>query len=228
MVNLLIIDRNLNNIKNIINNVISKNKNIKISRIVDCNKELDEKIENFDVMLVNTNLDIEKIFKQIGNDEKFYNSILVVTPNFRNVEKIIGSKFIYDYIIDGTNYEEIGYKINKMIESKDIESKRKKIIDELKHIGYNLEYVGTNYLVDTILELYENRENMLDNLQREIYPLIAKKYNKSIHNVKCNINRATECMYYACESERLKKYFGFYDDSKPTAKVVMFTVLNKI
>jgi len=40
--------------------------------------------------------------------------------------------------------------------------------------------------------------------------------------------RATECMYYECDSERLKRYFGFYDDKKPTAKTVIFTVLSKI
>lgn len=227
LVNMLIADKNLNNVKNIINNVISKNKNIKLSKIINSEGEMDE-LENYDVMLLNTDLDLSKILKNIKNIENYCNSILVITPNFKNVEDIIGNKMIYDYIIDGTNASEISYKISKMIETKDKENKRKEIIKELKYIGYNLEYVGTNYLADTILEIYSSKDQMRDNLQKEIYPIISQKYNKTVHNIKCNINRATDCMYYECDSERLKKYFGFYDDAKPTAKIVAFTVLNKI
>ena len=227
LVNMLIADRNLNHVKDIINNVISKNKNIKLSKIINSEGEINE-LENSDVMLLNTNLDLSKILKSIKNIENYYNSILVITPSFKNVEDIIGNKMIYDYIIDGTNSREISYKISKMIETKDKDNKRKEIIKELKYIGYNLEYVGTNYLADTILEIYSSKEQMRDNLQKEIYPIISQKYNKTVHNIKCNINRATDCMYYECDSERLKKYFGFYDDTKPTAKIVAFTVLNKI
>ena len=69
---------------------------------------------------------------------------------------------------------------------------------------------------------------MVDNLQTHIYPIIAKKYNKTIYNVKSSINKATECMYYECDAERLEKYFQFDEDTKPTIKQVVFTVINKI
>ena len=46
--------------------------------------------------------------------------------------------------------------------------KRNQILQELKHIGYNIEYIGTKYLLETILELYRNRDLMLDNLQQNI------------------------------------------------------------
>lgn len=69
---------------------------------------------------------------------------------------------------------------------------------------------------------------MIDNLQRDIYPLISKVYNKTINNIKCNINNATESMYYRCESKILREYFKFHDDTKPTAKTVIYTILNKI
>ncbi len=228
MVKLIIADKDFNNVKDIINNVTSKNNDIKISQIICSSKEFEEKIEAFDVMLVNANLEIEKIINKIYEDEKFYNSVLVITSSIKNIEPIIESKYIYDYVIEGTNYEEIGYKIDRLIKLKDKDNKLKDILKELKYIGYNIEYVGTKYLAESILEIYFNKEKMLDNLQKEIYPIVAMKYNKSVHNVKCNINRATECMYYDCDSERLKKYFGFYDDIKPTAKIVAFTVLNKI
>ena len=53
-------------------------------------------------------------------------------------------------------------------------------------------------------------------------------YKDSTHNVKCSIIRATNSMYYECEIERLKKYFYFADDFKPTAKVVKNTIANKL
>lgn len=69
---------------------------------------------------------------------------------------------------------------------------------------------------------------MINNLQKDIYPIIASIYNTSVHNVKCNINNATEAMYYKCDATVLKEYFKFFDDNKPTTKTVIYTVLNKI
>ena len=68
LVNMLIADRNLNHVKDIINNVISKNKNIKLSKIINSEGEINE-LENSDVMLLNTNLDLSKILKSIKNIE---------------------------------------------------------------------------------------------------------------------------------------------------------------
>ena len=69
---------------------------------------------------------------------------------------------------------------------------------------------------------------MVENLQSDIYPIIAKKYNKTIYNVKSSINKATECMYYECDVGRLEKYFRLFDDMKPTVKQVVFAVINKL
>lgn len=106
--------------------------------------------------------------------------------------------------------------------------KKSRIINELKKIGYNVNYKGTLYLVNTILELYLNKDIYADNLERTIYPIVAKMFNKTPHNIKCNINNATESMYYNCDANTLKEYFSFFDDRKPTTKTVIYTVLNKI
>lgn len=76
--------------------------------------------------------------------------------------------------------------------------------------------------------MYQKQKFFIDNLQRDIYPIVAKTYHKTINNIKCNINNATEAMYYKCEARFLKEYFSFYDDRKPTTKTVVYTVLNKI
>ena len=50
---------------------------------------------------------------------------------------------------------------------------------------------------------------------------MARRYNTSIHNVKSNINRTNNSMYYTCNVEKLKKYFTFDIDTKPKIKTVI-------
>ncbi len=232
MVSILIANEDLHMIKELINGVIGKNKRIKIAKIATSQEETIEILKNGEVdvailYLNSTRFEAKEIFDAIYKD-KYVDSIITINRNFEEAKQVIENKMIFDYIIEGSNKDEMIYKINRIIECKDIDEKRKKIIKELKYIGYNIEHVGTNYLIDTILQLHINKELRLDNLQQDVYPIVSKIYNESVHNIKCNINRATECMYYECDSKRLREYFGFCDDTKPRAKTVVFTVLNKI
>jgi hypothetical protein len=96
--------------------------------------------------------------------------------------------------------------------------------------NYSWEISQENKMVyiNVILEMFEKKEYITCNLQKDIYPIISKIFHKSAHNIKCNINNATEAMYYNCNISTLKEYFGFYEDIKPTVKTVIYTVLNKI
>ena len=234
MVNMLIAHTDMLKLKKLVNEVTT-NKDIRIAKITTEGEETLKVFnqEEIDVALIEADLlaipeiDILKELEKKGK-EKYRHSVIVVTEEFEKIKKIIKNEIIYDYVLENTEYKEMMLKIEKMIKEKDIKENRKRIIKELKYIGYNLEYVGTTYIIETILQMYIHRELMLDNLQQDIYPIVSKIYNKSVHNIKCNINRATECMYYECDINRLKKYFSFYDDIKPTAKTVMYTVLNKI
>ena len=94
--------------------------------------------------------------------------------------------------------------------------------------GYDISYRGTKYLVSVIEYISLNQNCNTENLKKNVYPTVAKKYNTSIHNVKSNINRANNLMYYNCDIEKLKKYFTFDIDVKPKIKTVINTVINKI
>ncbi|MCI8393639.1 MAG: hypothetical protein HFJ24_00550 [Clostridia bacterium] len=122
--------------------------------------------------------------------------------------------------------------INDIIKMHDIQTVKLSIVKELEYIGYQFKYKGTHYLADSILETYLQQyvrhDTMTDNLQTNVYPFIAKKYNKTIFNIKSSIGKATDCMYCDCNMERLNDYFQFNYDFKPTPKQVMFTVINKI
>ena len=98
---------------------------------------------------------------------------------------------------------------------------------ELKFIGYNLSYAGTSYIAESIALIYNNHEHY-ENLNNEVYQILAEKYNKTVNTIKCNIIKATDSMYYDCDETLLKNYFHFYTDYKPKPKLVIYTVLNKI
>lgn len=103
---------------------------------------------------------------------------------------------------------------------------REKIENELLYLGYNLSHVGTRYLVEIIELLYN--DDTSENLEKNFYPIISEKYNKSINNIKNNIFNATNLMFTYCSNEKLLKYFGIVELIKPSPKLVMFTVLSKI
>ncbi|MCI8393436.1 MAG: hypothetical protein HFJ23_06715 [Clostridia bacterium] len=66
------------------------------------------------------------------------------------------------------------------------------ILLELSNMGYNLKHIGTYYVLEAIMLIYEaNSWDKLDNLQKNIYTVIAKNHNKSLNNIKTNIIKAT-------------------------------------
>lgn len=110
----------------------------------------------------------------------------------------------------------------------DFSAVRKNIIKELEYLGFNFKYKGTQYLIDTILQLSLTKSSSSDNLQGQIYPIIAKNHKRTPQNIKNSIINATEYMYRECNAEKLRKYFSFSNDAKPSVKQVIFTITNKI
>ena len=105
----------------------------------------------------------------------------------------------------------------------------KAIKDELKYLGYNPKYYGTKYLIDVIYILFKsNDEYYDDNLKKTVYPIIAKKYKRSVLNIKCNIINATDIMVYECEEKKLIQYLGYYEYVKPGPKKIIEAILNKL
>lgn len=108
------------------------------------------------------------------------------------------------------------------------EQLKKDIKHELSYLGYNPNYYGTQYIMEAIYILYMNLDNDSNNLFKNVYPIIAKKHNKNILNIQCNIINATNSMVCECEEEKLLKYLGYYSFSKPDAKKIIETILNKL
>ncbi|MCI8548830.1 MAG: response regulator [Bacilli bacterium] len=234
MVNALIVDDNLDFSKQLINN-ISESMDVRICKICTNGNEVLEILKNSEIDIIILDMimpdcDGIEVLKRLTNSqkEKYKNSIIAISGDNSFISQLVNNPLVYDFIIKGIRKEEMIYRIKRLIDYKNIEVKKKAIINELDSIGYDLGYKGTLYLIEAILQMYIKGELTIDNLQKDIYPIISKIYHKTVNNVKCNINNATEAMYYRCDSQKLKEYFNFYDDIKPTTKTVIYTVLKNI
>ena len=210
MVNALIITNNIRIIQKLMDEIIIRKLNIRIAKIATNKDEVAKTLNVFHpdiIFLDKTVEDYDNVFFRINRN-------IIIPLSTKDGLGLINTKLLRD--------------ISLIIEKNDVEKKKLKIIKELEYIGYKFKHKGTHYLVDSILLMHIKQNSMIDNLQTNIYPIVAKKYNKTIHNVKSSINKATDCMYYECDARRLGEYFQFDDDTKPTVKQVIFTVINKI
>ncbi len=116
------------------------------------------------------------------------------------------------------------FKINNM----KYEIIKEKVVNELMYLRYDIAHKGTIYLQEIITIVYLISFTKINNYSKQVYPIIAKEYNQKINNIKSNVIRATEAMFFNCEEKRFKEYFGYYDSKKPKTKEVVNTIILKI
>lgn len=235
MLNLLIIDKNFNNSRCLLNYISENSFQFRVHSIVS-NLEDGIKLLNtglIDIALIYTNDNINNFTNKLHTIsssylEKYRKSILLLSDN---ISKVSSNSYIYECISAAEDISLIYLKINEIAKNKIARINDcmllNKINRELEYIGYNLSYVGTKYLSECIALIYNNYDSS-ENLNKNIYPIIAKKYHKTVNNIKCNITSATNAMFYECDENRLKNYFNFYTACRPKPKLVIYTVLNKL
>ncbi len=103
---------------------------------------------------------------------------------------------------------------------------REKIKKELINLGYDISLCGTLYLSECLYIIINREIEGILNLKKEIYPIVAEKYQKDVNDIRSNINYATIVMYN--RNNNLKQYSNFYENIKPTIKQVIYIVLDKI
>lgn len=227
MINTLIVEDDLEYVKNILNTVINRIKEIHITNIATTIKEAKDIINNNNIELIFLDLKLPdstgiELINEINrlNLVKKPNIIIISGEltlikeikgnyNFCAINKLESDEHIFKHIKQ--EILEIEYpKIEKQV--------NKEIFIQLSNIGYNFKYKGTHYIFDTISYIYKsNNLDLLDNLEQNAYKYIAYKYKKSINNIKTNIIKATNF---------IEKNKG--EKSVLTPKVVISNVLIKL
>ena len=239
MVNVLVVEDNFHYSKVLINMLSSTNSKMRLFKMCTDGKEAINIIKNekndidiilLDLKLPNYNgIDILKYIED-NNLIKYKNSIIVVSGEMELMIKIRNNSYLFSYIDKMYGLERVIQEINILIDKKENEksSIEYKTYKELSKLHYNFSHVGTRYIVDTIILLYNYKEYKEIKLEKTIYPIIARKYKRTINNIKTNIINATNLMYYNCEISELDSYLNIYYDEKPTPKMVILTILNNL
>lgn len=239
MQNLLIIEDNLAQSHFLANSICKEISNIRLYNIVSTGAEAINIIreEKVDIILLDlkfpdmTGIDIINFILK-NNINKYDSSIIIVTGEMELLTEIVGNKCVFSYCSKTSGIDFIIKELNVLTNEKQREfytdSLKNQIKIELELLNFDFSYIGTKYLCDCIYECYF-KNNIYDiNLKKDIYPIISKKYHKTINSIKTSIFQATTIMYYQIDEVYLSSYFGYRIINKPKTKDIIASVLKKI
>lgn len=239
MINLMIADDNFYYAKKLMSYINENSKEIRVCYIASDGKETLEilnRTDEIDIVLLDLKMPIYtgiEIIKMLTPEQriKYKHSFIIISgDDFLMHSKELKNEVIYRVLPKNLNMYNIISHINDLALDKKINNEELKIsiIKELVDLGYDISHKGTMYLIESICMLIIRGDSIAGNLNKKVYPTIAKKYNQSVNNIKSNVIRATEAMFYNCEERKFKEYFSYYDLRKPNIKTVISTVIAKI
>ena len=211
-----------------LNNYISNIKNLEI-QICTSLSLLKENLEktSYILVIIDTNNNMEAInYKYLSNLQ--INNIVLLYDTLDNIdERVIEDK---KFILKERRLENVkallSYDTSDENDSFLVLYTKKRILNEIKGLKFEVTNIGVQYLIDCILLIKCN--DALYNLEKDIYPIVAKKYNVTSNKVKWNIYSCINNMSRNNSMERINRYLGFSYNRTPTPKVLIFTIVNKI
>ena len=238
MINVLIADDNVDYAVCLMNYLNNKSQDIRVCNITKNGKET-LKILNLkndiDIVLLDYKMpffNANQILEGIANKNQYLNSIIIISGVIESNSVLIDNTMIHSVLNKELSMNKILNEINELLKYKNSLKKnniiKKRILDEILYLGYNISHKGTKYLIETIEYIILKLNNEVNILERDVYPAISLKYNISVHNIKCRITDATNIMYCNCEIEKLKKYFCLDTDTKPKVKTIINTIIYHI
>lgn len=222
--------------KDLINLALGNNLNIKIVSVVSKVQEVLNTLKNhheIDLLLLDISILGKNPIKFLESIEELLSSTktkaILLSGKINFSYKLLSYSFIIDFFNKSDKMSDIAYRLMNVINAQKNEEVLRKISDELTYIGYNSSHLGFQYIKECILEIYTTKDfELIHKLENTLYKRIASKHHKSPKNIKTNIIKATNYMYLESDMSLLKEYFHFSDDKKPTAKIVISTILNKL
>ena len=224
MINILVVEDDIIQLKQIINYISQKNEDIKLYGLTYSGEEALKLLMTgkIDIIILDLKLDGMSgvdVIKYIESKkiEKYKKSIIIVSGEYNMIKYIYTSIYVYEIFLKPFNL----YYLNKSIEDIIYEKKytneiKEKIRKELDLLNFNFTHEGSKYLLECIYQVYtlEYIDDM--NLSKIIYPIYG------------NIKQAINSMFDNCPKKVLKNYFNFNCLIKPRPKEVIYTILNKI
>ncbi len=238
MISILIIDDDLNFVKELFNRIIKQNLNIKLVGIGENGSEAIKLIEYYkpDVLLLDLMMPhingIQVLDIMISKKDKYFPNIkIIILSSF--IEKLYKNKekkyfnYIYDIIPKPININKLLNCLNQIEEYNSIEKIKLYVSNELMKFNFNINNGAYKYLNDAIIEVIKNNTNIF-NLERDIYFNVAKKYHKKNSKIiKWSIDKLIARMYLNTDMKKIHDYFNFKFDEKPSTKFFIYTISEK-
>lgn len=238
MLNLLIANKNLQNLQDLLNYISQYVPEIRVSYLAKNGKEILSAMNQYyyDIILTNYELSYyngEEILNKVPEyaKEQYYKSIIFLTNDINLLEPLKNNDLVFDTFLSDEPLSKIICSLKELIATKEnAESNtdvKNKIINELQNVGYNLSHNGTHYIAESVLLIAKFKYDS-ENLSKTVYPKVSQIYNKSLNNIKTNIITATDAAYKNMNKDIIKKYLKIPDNIKPTAKMVINTISKKL
>ena len=217
MYNAVIFNSNLFFIIKYCNILFNNFENIKLVGIASNSEELSFICNSKDVNLII--LDSESSLKSDLHQSLNNIGIKIIISNNSSIIKRTNT-LIFPSNIDKDEFINV---LNKFLVKYNSLIAKKKIHSVLTDLGFNFKLKGTTYLLEAILYSYLNNQNYIyDNLEKNIYPHIAKKFNVNLSIVKHSIVRSIN----NANVNSLKKHFNYLE--KFTNKILIIEIVNLI
>lgn len=234
MKNLILLTKNFYLVQKIINSISNVFPDVKLYKIIHTKSDILQTLtydyKNIDLIILDCKLDANFILNFIDNLNcyKYCKSIILITNKTIILDKY--NHYIYTYLNSITGDILIDTISKYFLDTKNTNSEKivkDRITRELKKLKFNVNHVGSKYLVEVIYEIYKNKYIQF-NLKGNIFPVISDKYKTSANTIKGNITQASNYMIKHCNKKFIKEYFGYLSYYKPTVKQIIETILDKI
>ncbi len=209
MINSLIIENNLNFTKDIINYTITNEDGIIIRHVSTTYEDALKAIANNVFDLIFIDLDLNEKYDELYDDDaldfvdKLYSfdtirnpNIVLISKNMSLIRNIKDRYSIYNPMLALDSRKSLEPQIQKIASSFNSKKGNDKIkaliIKELERYNLSFKYSGTKYILDSVLYIYESNDlNLLDDLENNVYTVLAEKYRKKLGTIKTNVLKAT-------------------------------------
>lgn len=206
----------------IVSNFITLNFNNNISILIANNinnVQNNTKTYNIDLIIIDEEILELNLYKQTLR----YFPLILINSNLQNYNMKITDNINHISLDNLIYIKQLIFQVMNSLKFR--ENARIKILDELIKLGFNIKHNGTKYIVDAILIL---KLNYNTNNIKDVYAIISNKYNTTENNIKSNILKSINYMYYETEYSNLKSYFSLNNNEKPTPKQVILTILKNV
>ena len=186
MLKILLYNQNIEQLKALCNNIINSFDNLQIVGIATNENDLDSLINQLtvDIIIFDNNIaNKSEILKKLNN--------FTVKIIFHDGLKKVKSTKTILYINKNDSLTIIKEKLSKFLYKLDERNTYQKVQKILKKMNFNIKLNGSFYLIHCICYSYFNKDKFVsDNLEKNVYPIIAKQFNVKTSTVKWSIIRA--------------------------------------